>query len=83
MKLLKPAWVTHDGKPIFSIDIHPDGSKFATGGQGEFSVPMVLYSKLFATIIELLFGKNVKFKKDDLFFFKMESEGYTTINQNV
>jgi protein HIRA/HIR1 len=21
--------------PIFSIDIHPDGSRFATGGQGE------------------------------------------------
>ncbi|XP_035691249.1 protein HIRA-like [Branchiostoma floridae] len=33
MKLLKPSWVTHDGKPIFSIDIHPDGSRFATGGQ--------------------------------------------------
>ena len=26
----------HTGKPIFSIDIHPDGSKFATGGQGKF-----------------------------------------------
>ena len=24
------------GKPIFSIDIHPDGSRFATGGQGKF-----------------------------------------------
>ena len=35
MKLLKPNWVTHDGYPIFSIDIHPDGSRFATGGQGE------------------------------------------------
>ena len=22
------------GQPIFSIDIHPDGSRFATGGQG-------------------------------------------------
>uniref|UniRef100_A0A4X2L5M5 Uncharacterized protein n=1 Tax=Vombatus ursinus TaxID=29139 RepID=A0A4X2L5M5_VOMUR len=21
-------------KPIFSVDIHPDGTKFATGGQG-------------------------------------------------
>ncbi|KAJ8312148.1 hypothetical protein KUTeg_009521 [Tegillarca granosa] len=37
MRLLKPAWVNHDGKPIFSIDIHPDGSRFATGGQGEDS----------------------------------------------
>lgn len=34
MKLLKPAWVTHDGFPIFSLDVHPDGSRFATGGQG-------------------------------------------------
>ncbi|XP_074603057.1 histone cell cycle regulator-like protein isoform X2 [Brevipalpus obovatus] len=34
MKLLKPSWVNHDGQPIFSIDIHPDGSRFATGGQG-------------------------------------------------
>ena len=24
------------GKPIFSIDIHPDGSRFATGGQGKY-----------------------------------------------
>nr|CAD7414526.1 unnamed protein product [Timema poppensis] len=37
MKLLKPHWVTHDGVPIFSIDIHPDGSRFATGGQGKDS----------------------------------------------
>ncbi|KAB0796937.1 hypothetical protein PPYR_10998 [Photinus pyralis] len=35
MKLLKPTWVTHeDSKPIFSVDIHPKGNKFATGGQG-------------------------------------------------
>lgn len=34
MKFFKPAWVGHDGNPIFSIDIHPDGSRFATGGQG-------------------------------------------------
>ena len=26
------------GKPIFSIDIHPDGSRFATGGQGKYTV---------------------------------------------
>lgn len=23
------------GRPLFSIDIHPDGSRFAIGGQGE------------------------------------------------
>lgn len=28
------------GKPIFSVDIHPDGTKFATGGQGEKSNPL-------------------------------------------
>ncbi|XP_031557389.1 protein HIRA-like [Actinia tenebrosa] len=35
MRLLKPNWVSHDGRPIFSVDIHPDGSRFATGGQGD------------------------------------------------
>ncbi|KAL8566416.1 hypothetical protein ACOMHN_011994 [Nucella lapillus] len=35
MRLLKPDWVCHDGKPVFSIDIHPDDSRVATGGQGE------------------------------------------------
>lgn len=34
MKIFKPTWVNHDGNPIFSIDIHPDGTRFATGGQG-------------------------------------------------
>ncbi|CAL4066649.1 unnamed protein product [Meganyctiphanes norvegica] len=35
MQLLKPTWVNHDGdKAIFSVDVHPDGSRFATGGQG-------------------------------------------------
>ncbi|XP_017768816.1 PREDICTED: protein HIRA homolog [Nicrophorus vespilloides] len=35
MILLKPAWVKHeDNKPIFSVDIHPKGGRFATGGQG-------------------------------------------------
>jgi len=35
MKLLKPGWVAQDDHPIFSVDIHPSGTKFATGGQGE------------------------------------------------
>ncbi len=34
MQLLKPPWVAAEGNPIFSVDIHPDGSRFATGGQG-------------------------------------------------
>jgi hypothetical protein len=35
MRVLKPEWVGNDERPIFSIDIHPDGSRFATGGQGD------------------------------------------------
>ena len=44
MKLLKPKWVGHEGKPIFSVDIHPDGSRFATGGQGSDSGRVVVWS---------------------------------------
>ncbi|KAA0195052.1 Protein HIRA [Fasciolopsis buskii] len=40
MRLLKPVWVTHGSlskdqnidRPIYSLDIHPDGSRLATGG---------------------------------------------------
>ncbi|KAF2072158.1 hypothetical protein CYY_006534 [Polysphondylium violaceum] len=32
MKLIKPNWVNHSGFPIFSIDVHPDGTRLATGG---------------------------------------------------
>jgi len=38
MKLTKTKFVSHDGEPIFSIDIHPDGSRFATCGQGKVGV---------------------------------------------
>jgi len=44
MKLLKPCWVHHQKKPIFSIDIHPDGSRFATGGQGDDSGKIVVWN---------------------------------------
>ncbi|XP_018099608.1 protein HIRA isoform X2 [Xenopus laevis] len=44
MKLLKPSWVNHNGKPIFSVDIHPDGTKFATGGQGQDSGKVVIWN---------------------------------------
>ncbi|XP_066545389.1 protein HIRA isoform X2 [Amia ocellicauda] len=44
MKLLKPTWVSHNGKPIFSVDIHPEGTKFATGGQGEDSGKVVIWN---------------------------------------
>ncbi|KAK3084278.1 hypothetical protein FSP39_010934 [Pinctada imbricata] len=32
------------GKPIFSIDIHPDGSRVATGGQGEDSGKVAIWN---------------------------------------
>lgn len=32
--------------PIFSIDIHPDGSKFATGGQGNDAGQVVIWNLL-------------------------------------
>ena len=35
MQLLKPHWVASEGQPIYAVDIHPNGKKFATGGQGE------------------------------------------------
>ncbi|KAH3894120.1 protein HIRA-like [Dreissena polymorpha] len=45
MRLVKPAWVNHkDGKPIFSIDIHPDGSRFATGGQGDDAGKIIIWN---------------------------------------
>lgn len=31
-------WVSHEATPIYSIDIHPFGTKFATGGAGSESV---------------------------------------------
>ncbi|XP_041977561.1 protein HIRA homolog [Aricia agestis] len=44
MKLLKPSWVNHDEKPIFSVDIHPAGKRFATGGQGGDSGRVVVWN---------------------------------------
>ena len=44
MRLLKPAWVSHEGKPIYSVDIHPDGSRFVTGGQGDDAGKVVIWN---------------------------------------
>ncbi|XP_073830443.1 histone cell cycle regulator-like protein [Musca autumnalis] len=46
MKLLKPSWVHHDEKPIFSIDVHQECLKFATGGQGVDSGRVVIWNLL-------------------------------------
>ncbi|CAG4912892.1 unnamed protein product [Colias eurytheme] len=44
MKLYKPNWVNHDDKSIFSVDIHPAGKRFATGGQGLDSGRVVVWN---------------------------------------
>ncbi|KAK3595749.1 hypothetical protein CHS0354_025378 [Potamilus streckersoni] len=44
MRLLKPTWVSHDGQPIFSVDIHPDGTRFATGGQGNDAGKIIIWN---------------------------------------
>lgn len=44
MIILKPAWISHNGMPIFSIDIHPDGTRLATGGQGPDSGLVMLWN---------------------------------------
>uniref|UniRef100_A0A7N8X4Z7 Protein HIRA n=1 Tax=Mastacembelus armatus TaxID=205130 RepID=A0A7N8X4Z7_9TELE len=40
----KPVEMNHLSKPIFSVDIHPDGTKFATGGQGEDSGKVMIWN---------------------------------------
>ncbi|XP_069984346.1 protein HIRA isoform X1 [Penaeus vannamei] len=53
MKLLKPPWINHDGdKAIFSVDLHPDGSRFATGGQGQDSSGRVVVWNLKPVALE-------------------------------
>ena len=44
MKLLKPNWLSHEGQPIFSLSLHPDGSRLATGGQGKDSGIVVIWN---------------------------------------
>ena len=34
--LTKRLLMVSSGRPLFSIDIHPDGSRFVIGGQGEY-----------------------------------------------
>ncbi|XP_072378444.1 protein HIRA isoform X1 [Diabrotica undecimpunctata] len=45
MIVLKPEWVNHDqDQPIFSIDIQPNGARFATGGQGGSGGKIVIWN---------------------------------------
>lgn len=47
------------GYPIFSIDIHPNGKRFATGGQGIF-------------IYFIFFNKDINSFNKDLIYIKLE-----------
>lgn len=38
MHIYKAAWLSHEQEPIFSVDVHPDGTRCATGGAGEKTV---------------------------------------------
>ncbi|XP_060535243.1 protein HIRA homolog [Cylas formicarius] len=45
MIFFKPAWINHeDNKPIFSVDVHPKGNRFATGGQGGSGGRIVIWN---------------------------------------
>lgn len=44
MKLLKPSWMNLDGKPLFAVDIHPEGLCVATGGMGEDCGRIVIWN---------------------------------------
>lgn len=43
-----------EGNPIFSCDVHPDGSRFATGGQGQ-DCGQVTISLSYAHLLHLKF----------------------------
>lgn len=44
MKIIHPTFIHHEDKPIFSCDIHPDGLRFATGGQGKYSGRIAIWN---------------------------------------
>ena len=37
-------FLKNKGQDVFSIDVHPDGSRFATGGQGKDSGKIVIWN---------------------------------------
>ena len=46
MHFVKPSWLVHQGDkgqkvPIYSVHIHPDGSRLATGGIGTYFFPIL------------------------------------------
>ena len=47
MHIYLAAWIKHgeDREPIFSVDTHPDATRFATGGSGE--CPLLLLFSFF------------------------------------
>ncbi|UYV77972.1 HIRA [Cordylochernes scorpioides] len=69
MKFLKPGWVSHKGESICSVDIHPDGTKFATGGLGPNKGMLAIWN-----MAPLLSRKNRKNKNIPKLLFKMDQD---------
>ncbi|KAL3320424.1 hypothetical protein Ciccas_000905 [Cichlidogyrus casuarinus] len=67
MKILKPGWVSHGrlsktdraDLPIYGLDLHPDGSRLATGGMSDNCGLIVLWN------MEKIRNPNQKLSKDD------------------
>ena len=48
--LTKRLLMVSSGRPLFSIDIHPDGSRFVIGGQGEYEFFLIFSSHKYFTL---------------------------------
>ncbi len=79
MQLLKPSWVSADGHALMSVDIHPDGTRFATGGQGPDNCGRVSIWNM-APVLDVKMSKDKSVHKlltqvrtkDHLFSFKFD-----------
>ena len=50
-------YVLVSGKSIFAVDIHPDGSRFATGGQGMYTVRIGMSGSRYSSVDQVKFFK--------------------------
>lgn len=56
MRIVKPSWVSHNGDAIFSVDIHPDRSRFVTSGHdGKVIFPSSSHSVLLQRLFFFFF----------------------------
>ena len=50
-------YVLVTGKSIFAVDVHPDGSRFATGGQGMYTVRIGISGSRYSSVYQVKFFK--------------------------